>query len=218
MSLFTIGHSNHSSEAFISLLKQHGITALADVRSHPYSRYLPHFNQNQLKFSLLETGIQYVFLGQELGARPNNPDCYVDGKALYEKIAATDLFKAGIQRLLQGTENHTIALMCAERDPLTCHRAILVCPPLRDQLEIDHILCNGDLETHLHLEERLMEFHGLQPVKAGVHQQLTLFDQLWGECSNQQESTSDLLAEAYKRQGDRIAYVEKQEEDDESVY
>lgn len=212
MSLFTIGHSNHSIEAFIALLHQHGVTALADVRSHPYSRYLPHFNQKLLKVALLETDIQYVFLGQELGARPNNPDCYMNGKAIYEKIAATALFQTGIQRLLKGTETHTIALMCAERDPLTCHRAILICQHLRDMLEIDHILSTGELETHLRLEERLMELNGFKTVDSAAFEQLTLFDQPGGECFNQQESTSDLLAKAYQRQSDRIAYVEKQEE------
>jgi uncharacterized protein (DUF488 family) len=83
MELFTIGHSNHSIDAFIALLQQHGITAVADVRSHPYSRFLPHFNQSALKAALLNAGIQYVFLGKELGARSADPSCYVNGKLSY---------------------------------------------------------------------------------------------------------------------------------------
>ena len=90
--LFTIGHSNHSPEKFLELLQLHGITALADVRSAPYSRYLPHFNQSALQSLLQNSDIRYVFLGKELGARPDNPNCYLEGKAIYEKIATTDAF------------------------------------------------------------------------------------------------------------------------------
>ena len=102
MEIFTIGHSNHSIEAFITLLQKHGVTALADVRSHPYSRYLPHFSQASLKAALVNAGISYVFLGRELGARPSDTTCYVDGKALYEKIASNQQFAYGIQRILKG--------------------------------------------------------------------------------------------------------------------
>lgn len=138
MELFTIGHSNLSIDAFIALLQRHGITAVADVRSHPYSRFLPHFNQSALKAALLNAGIQYVFLGKELGARAADQSCYVDSKASYEKIAATELFLEGIQRLLTGSEKYKISLMCAEKDPITCHRSILVCQHLREfALEID---------------------------------------------------------------------------------
>lgn len=119
--LFTIGHSNLSIEAFISLLQRYGITAIADVRSHPYSRYLPHFNKSELEVALQNVGIEYRFLGRELGARPNDLSYYVDGKAPYEKIAATQVFEQGIKRLLKGVETNKIALMCAERDPITCH-------------------------------------------------------------------------------------------------
>ena len=86
--LYTIGHSNNNIEKFIALLKEHGVTAIADVRSHPYSRYLSHFSQAELKFHLKEARLDYVFLGKELGARPEDESCYVDGKAIYEKITA----------------------------------------------------------------------------------------------------------------------------------
>lgn len=210
MKLFTIGHSNHSIEVFITLLKKHSITALADVRSHPYSRYLPHFNQATLKASLLESGINYVFLGQELGARPNDTNCYVDGKALYEKIASTPKFTDGIQRLLKGAKNYTIALMCAEQDPIHCHRAILICQNLQKfNLDIYHILKNSDIETHQSLEERLLDLHGLNQPKLPQAIQLSIFDEIvLTESSTTQYSREKSLIEAYKRQGDRNAYVE----------
>lgn len=213
MELFTIGHSNHSIETFIALLQQNDVTALADVRSHPYSRYLPHFNQRSLKTALFDAGIRYVFLGRELGARSNDPTCYVDGKALYERIASTELFSQGIQRILKGAETYKIALMCAEKDPITCHRAILVCQHLREfDLDINHILRNGNLEAHQHLEERLLDLHRLKQPESIEPVQLSLFNEVSIPTqSSLQYSRKDSLKEAYKRQGNQIAYIEKTE-------
>ena len=216
MTLFTIGHSNHSIEAFIELLQSHGVTALADVRSHPYSRYLPHFIKAQLQKTLPAADIKYVFLGQELGARPQDPVCYDDnGKARYENIAATPAFSSGIQRLLKGVADHTIALMCAEQDPITCHRAILICPQLCQHLselgvDINHILKDGGLETHRQLEERLLKRHGLQQPGAGEGAaQLNLFGALLAESPSPPLPRKDLIKQAYKLQAEQIAYVEK---------
>lgn len=211
--LFTIGHSNHSIDVFISLLQQHGITAIADVRSHPYSRYLPHFNKSELEAALQKAGIEYRFLGQELGARPNESSCYVDGKALYEKIAATPLFAQGIKRLVTGVKTHRIALMCAERDPITCHRSILVCQHLRRlDIKINHILNDGSLESHQALEERLLKLHGLEQSLSSPIIQLSLFEtnDLQDEVNNFL-TPEERLQEAYHRQGDKIAYVEKEQ-------
>ena len=202
MKLFTIGHSNLSIEAFISLLQQQGITAVADVRSHPYSRYLPHFNKSELKASLLSTGIQYVFLGKELGARPEDLSCYdITGKALYERIANTPLFSEGIQRLIKGAETYRIAIMCAEKDPITCHRTILVCHKLRQfNLQIDHLLSDGTWESHDSLETRLLgKFNKDKEVD---FIQLSLF-----ELEPQVAAEKIDLEEAYRRQGLEIAYV-----------
>ncbi|BAY32597.1 hypothetical protein NIES2107_44860 [Nostoc carneum NIES-2107] len=213
MEIFTIGHSNHSIEAFMTLLQKHGITALADVRSHPYSRYLPHFSQLPLKAALVNAGISYVFLGKELGARPNDLTCYVDGKALYEKIAATQLFADGIQRLIKGAETYKIALMCAEKDPITCHRAILICQKLRSLgLTINHILSNGELESHAALEDRLLELHQLREPELPQQIQLSLFENIsLPEASTMQYSRAESLHKAYHQQGEQIAYVEKTE-------
>lgn len=211
MQLFTIGHSNHDLEAFISLLKKQGITAVADVRSHPYSRFFPQFNQVALKEALEREGINYVFLGRELGARPSNQECYVDGKAVYEKIAKTEAFQEGITRVLKGLKTYKISLMCAEQDPLNCHRAILVCQYLRHyDLDINHILKDGDLETHNHLEERMLEKHGFREFKENQDKpvQLSLFPQF----NSPPPPREECLEKAYKIQGDAIAYVEKKED------
>ena len=205
MELLTIGHSNHSIEAFIALLQKHEVTAVADVRSHPYSRYLPHFNQALLKPALLNVGIRYVFLGRELGARPNEPTCYVDGKAIYAKIASTELFSEGIQRILQGVKKYKIAIMCAEKDPITCHRAILVCQHLcKFNINISHILKNGDLETHQHLEGRLLKLHGLKQSESCEHMQLSLFNQTaFTDEFVSQYSKEEAIKEAYERQSEQ---------------
>src|SRR6202521_1160216 len=102
--IFTIGHSTHPQKRFIALLLQHGITALCDVRSKPYSRVNPQFNREELKESLRERCIKYVFLGKELGARSEDPMCYENGKVQYDRLAATPAFKAGIERVLAGAE------------------------------------------------------------------------------------------------------------------
>ena len=197
--IFTVGHSNTDFAGLARLLHQHGITAVADVRSQPYSRFLPHFSQRALRVSLREAGIRYVFLGHELGARPDDPACYVDGKASYERIAATPLFQEGLERLRNGMRSARIALLCAEKDPLVCHRTILVCRHLRQPgLTIQHILADGSLVTQQELERQLLVEHGLQ--------QLDLL---------RPRSLDDLIEEAYDRQGAAIAYTATTQGDDD---
>jgi Protein of unknown function, DUF488 len=211
----SIGHSNYEIKPFISLLQKHEVSAVADVRSSPYSRFLPHFNRVALKEALGTGGIRYVFLGQELGARPKNQECYIDGKAVYEKIAATDEFHEGIQRILKGVKRHRLSLMCAEKDPLTCHRAVLVCQHLRHfNFQIDHILRNGDLESHSHLEQRMLEKHGFTEFAETKEEQaqLSLFTQ---QDNNFLPEKEECLREAYRLQGDGIAYVERRSDDHE---
>lgn len=209
-SLFTVGHSNLTLESFIALLTKHNITALADVRSSPYSRYLPHFNKNNVQKTLSSVGIKYVFLGQELGARPSDKSCYIEGKAVYEKIAETSLFAQGIERIIKGSQSYNIALMCAEKDPITCHRAILVCQHLKSfPLEINHILSDSTIESHQQLESRLLKIHDLTQVENNNVIQLDLFNSFPSQTACQNLSLDDILREAYRRQGDKIAYVEK---------
>jgi len=202
-SLFTIGHSNHSRESFLALLQQHSITAIADVRSHPYSKYLPHFNQKILEKYLKKHDIAYVFLGKELGARPDIPECYVEGKAIYEKIASTDNFKVGLNRVVKGTQKHKIALMCAEKDPLTCHRAVLICQHLKlFYLDINHIHFDGNLENHQALEARMLKVNKLEDNE--LDGQLSLFS----SDIIPKLTPEERIKKAYYQQGFKIAYVE----------
>jgi uncharacterized protein (DUF488 family) len=147
--IYTIGHSNHTVERFLDLLSLHQITAVADVRSSPYSRHNPQFNRETLKQSLAQRDIRYVFLGEELGARSKDRSCYDRGKVVYARLAATSLFQEGLRRLKGGLNDFRIAVMCAEKDPLDCHRTILVARQLAASgIDVAHILESGLLETH----------------------------------------------------------------------
>ncbi len=193
--LYTIGHSNHSIETFLNLLLQHDITAVADVRSSPYSQYNPQYNRENLKPALVRAGLSYVYLGKELGPRSDDPACYENGRVSYEKLAGTELFRTGLQRLLKGLETHRVVIMCAEKDPIVCHRMILICRALRSEpITIRHILEDGSLETLKEAEQRLMDQLKMR--------QMTLFDR----------NVDDLVLRAYDRQAKRIAYRLDQED------
>ena len=90
--VFTIGHSNHSLEHFIELLRAHEVDEVVDVRSAPYSRYAPHFNRDELEDALEKVGVDYLFMGDELGGRPADRSCYDDtGRVVYDKVAERGL-------------------------------------------------------------------------------------------------------------------------------
>lgn len=153
--LFTIGHSNHSLEVFVSLLKQHSIQALVDVRSSPYSKYSAHFNREDLHNSLTQVGIKYVFMGKELGGRPKDEQFYDEkGHVLYHKLAEASFFKEGIERLEKGISQYRVAIMCSEEDPEVCHRHLLVGRVMRERRwPILHIRGDGKTQSDSQLRE-----------------------------------------------------------------
>ena len=160
--VLTVGHSNHALEAFVALLLQHGVTALADVRSAPYSRFNPQFNRKALDASLETLGIEYAFMGRALGGRPDDPSCYEDGRVRYDRLAETPLFLEGLERIVDGAQRQRIALMCAEKEPLDCHRSILVGRSLVERgVAVAHILADGALEPHDETMGRLLDSVGL---------------------------------------------------------
>ena len=190
--VFTIGHSNHSLEAFLELLANHGVTAVADVRSAPFSRFCPQFNRDALSAALKDRGIRYTFLGRELGGRSADPACYRDGQIRYELVARTSSFRDGLARIVDGAARHRIALMCAEKEPLDCHRTLLVAPALAALgIAVSHILADGRLEPHEKTLDRLLEQFDLSPT---------------GDLFQPRE---ELLAHALARQARRVAFVSK---------
>jgi len=187
--LFTIGHSVHTVEGFVGLLKQHAVNALCDVRSSPYSRYAPQFNRESLKEDVLKHSISYIYLGAELGPRSSDPSCYENGKVQYQRLAEKEIFQQGLNRLRKGIGNHRIALMCAEKDPLTCHRMLLICRNLRGgDIFIRHILEDGSLEDNRDTEQRLMKLLKIDPAD--------LFS-----------SEEEQIQRAYDLQADKVAYI-----------
>ena len=156
--VLTVGHSTHPLEAFVALLQRHGVTALADVRSTPYSRFNPHFNRKSLDRDMNARGIAYLFLGRALGGRPEDRSCYENGQVRYDRVARTALFREGIDRVVRGAQDNRIALMCAEKEPLDCHRTILVGRSLVERgVAVAHILADGRLEPHDDAMDRLLD-------------------------------------------------------------
>ena len=147
--LFSIGHSNHAIGHFVSLLQRAGVKLLADVRSYPKSRYAPQFSREALERSLPANGIGYLYLGRELGGMAR------------EKISR-EAFEQGLARLIAESEKQPAAMMCAERDPLNCHRWLWLSRELTARgIEVRHILADGRIERQSETEERLLEAEGL---------------------------------------------------------
>lgn len=188
--LYTIGYAKHSLESFVATIRKHEINAIADVRSVPFSSFAPTFNRNSLSNYLKLNNIQYVFLGNECGAKIDDPSCYNDGKVDYKLVAKHKKFQSGLSLIIKGSEEKTIALMCAEKDPINCHRMILICRSLKKfGLAMHHVLDADIVESQSESEHRLLKLFKLN--------QLELF-----------HSKNDQLERAYDKQGERIAYKE----------
>jgi uncharacterized protein (DUF488 family) len=159
--LLTIGHSNIPAERFTAMLRGAGVEAVADVRSVPASRFCPWFSAKTLAPILANATMNYLFFGQELGGRPRDPSLYCDGVADYEAMAQRPEFQAGLDRLLAGARKQRLCLMCSEREPLDCHRCLLVARALAARgVRIGHILHDGGIEPHAATERRLLDLAG----------------------------------------------------------
>jgi uncharacterized protein (DUF488 family) len=197
--VFTIGHSTLSIEAFLRLLRGAGVTAVADVRSFPFSRRVPHFNRDKIRVRLKENGIKYAFLGKELGGRPHASHLYNNGVADYEKMALEPAFLEGIDRIIAGSEKHTIALMCSEHNPLDCHRCLLVGRVLSDRkFSLEHILSSGKIADQHDVENKLLSIFG------DISDDMFL-------------SREERLVRAYRLRARNVAYREPRIEMDESA-
>jgi uncharacterized protein (DUF488 family) len=192
LTVLTIGHSTHSWERFLALLRSANVTAVADVRTSPYSRHYPHFNRDDLRDELRLDGISYVFLGKELGGRPSERKFYCEGVADYEKMTQASGFSKGLDRVIEGARTYRIALMCSERDPLDCHRCLLVGRALAQRgVRVSHILDNGSVVGHSEIEDRLLEVSGRTA------------DDLFA-------AREERLATAYRERARKVAFAEPQ--------
>lgn len=151
--IWTVGHSNHPLDRFLDLLKSAGVTAIADVRSAPYSRRFKHFNREPLRAALAEAGIAYVWLGDALGGK------HGDGVP-----PSVDAVARALDRLADGADRYRVALMCAEADPAHCHRSRLVAPLLVARGHaIRHLRADGTLEEHAPVVARIAAVDGVDP-------------------------------------------------------
>ena len=188
--ILTIGHSRHPWQHFTALLAEAGVEAVADIRSAPRSRFSPHFNKSNLAAALPARNIAYIFLGKELGGRPQRPELYTEGVADYEKMAASPEFRVGLDRLVEAAAWHRLAVMCSEADPLHCHRCLLVGRALVEAgADVRHILASGAVMTHGEAEDRLLQLENLSEEGLLV------------------ASRDERLADAYRSRSRKAAYV-----------
>jgi uncharacterized protein (DUF488 family) len=193
--LFSIGHSNIPAERFVALLQSAGVDMVADVRSTPHSRFCPWFSQKPLAAALSATGIGYTAMGDTLGGRPRNDRLYRDDVADYEAMAIEPDYVAGLDRLLEIAARSRLCLMCAEREPLDCHRCLLVGRSLAERgVAVGHILHDGSVEAHAETERRLLALD-----EKAVPQACDLFA----------AGQRDRLAAAYRRRARAVAFRRK---------
>jgi uncharacterized protein (DUF488 family) len=191
IAVWTVGHSTHTYERLLELLRAANITAIADVRTAPFSRHFPQFNKDALQSELRMDGIAYSFLGKELGGRPSGTQYYCDGVADYERMTQSSEFARGLQRVLDGARKYRIALMCSEQEPLDCHRCLLVGRALAAHgVTVKHILADGTIADHREIEERLLKSEGQHG------------DDLF-------LSPNERLAKAYRKRARKVAYAEQ---------
>jgi uncharacterized protein (DUF488 family) len=192
-SIFTVGHSSLEPEEFLALLARAKVENVADVRSRPQSARFPQFSQAVLENILRGENIAYTFFGEELGGRPDDPAAYYDdGRVNYLARRRSYAFQSGLERLLQLSQEKTVALLCAEEDPLECHRFLMISPELvAAGLPPVHIRKDGGLESQETAENRLLAAHGFSGVAAN-----TLFP----------EARAEALAKAYELQAARAAF------------
>jgi uncharacterized protein (DUF488 family) len=200
--LYTVGHSVLTLEAFLALLRGAGVGAIADVRSAPYSRRLPQFNRDELRNALRQAGVEYVFLGEQLGGRPRDRSLYdVQGRVDYEAVRRTAAFREGLERLQEGAGRYVVALLCGEEDPLDCHRGLMITPALVERgVAPLHLRKGGAVETTPEMEERLLDMTGLREKL----EQPELFAP--------RPERGAVLAEAYRRRAARAAFQIEEEQ------
>lgn len=191
--IYTIGHSNYEMNDFLHMVATYGIDIIVDVRSAPYSKYCPQFNKEVIQKSLSNVGVKYLFLGKELGARPEDKSCYCGGRVQFGLLRNTALFKEGIARIKAGeNKKYRLAIMCSEKNPIDCHRAILVSRVLVEEgVEVKHIISDTEVIDHRQLEQQLQKKFKIEPL---------LFDT--------ENAAKDRIAEAYKRQEEQITYTQ----------
>lgn len=160
--IYTIGHSSYETEYFLTLLKKYEINCVVDIRGMPYSKYVPQYNKEPIKKLLQSKGIYCIYMGTELGIIQSRKDLLdSEGYLDFDKMKKSSEFRTALSRILDGLEKgYTIAVMCTEKDPIDCHRSILICRELHSHgCEIRHIMPDGTIETQEQLEAALVNMY-----------------------------------------------------------
>ena len=195
--LYTIGHTNHSHDEFLELLRKYEITYLLDVRSTPFSQFTSQFNKDIISRFLEANGVKYFHMGKYFGARPEDKSLYTEENYLdFEKMRSSDLFRRGMNNVIQGLEEgKNIALMCTEKDPFDCHRAIMVARGFELQgIDANHILPDGTIQSQKELNERLLEKY------YSDRNQISFISNI------SELSEEELLIDAYRKRNREIGY------------
>lgn len=194
--LYTIGHSQHDVEYFIDMLRKYSINYVLDVRSTPYSQFAENYNRENIKAALKKARIEYFFMGNYFGARPEDRTLYSkDGYLDFEKARKSAKFQNGVDNVIKGIRaGNNISLMCTEKDPLECHRAIMVARTFFDKgVDVQHILADSSLQSHDVLNQRLINMYFPD------RYQMSLF-------ASENKSDEEYLDEAYRRHNKKIGY------------
>jgi uncharacterized protein (DUF488 family) len=197
--IYTIGHSIHETAYFIKLLKEYDINLVLDLRSSPYSKQASQFNRDAIRRELENNRIKYNFLGDIFGGRQKDPNLYSDeGIVVFDKVKEDKKFKKGINEVIDKINSNNIVLMCSEKEPLDCHRSILISKVFSEKgIDVKHILGDGNIESHKSLENRLLKLYGF-PTKS--QKTLSFFDK------NMADVLINHLEEAYKKRNKDIGY------------
>ena len=186
--IYTIGHSTLPIESFVKYLKSYGVATLYDVRTTPFSKFQPQYNKDTLSRTLGAAEIQYVFAGETLGGRSNRESDYVDNQVVYSRMKENPKFSESLDQITRQLQESNIALMCSEKDPLDCHRTLLIAEALVERgYSITHILSDGSSETHQQSISRLLKISKLD--------EEDLF-----------QNELDRIREAFEKQEKAIAY------------
>ncbi|WP_428075296.1 DUF488 family protein [Candidatus Avelusimicrobium luingense] len=193
--IYTIGYAGFDIDTFLTTLRRYSISVLIDVRSVPKaSEYYEAYSKENLRPFLEQNGIIYRNYAHEFGARQNNREYFTNGYLDFKKFTQTETFKSGVEKIEKGLSlNYNFVLMCAEKDPINCHRNIMVAKAMRDMgFEISHILSDGSLQTQEEMDTRLLDLYFKYP---------SLFDAPMDQKA--------MLEEAYRRQNEKIGFKEK---------
>lgn len=195
--LFTVGHSQYTPDYFKKILEKNGINFVLDVRSTPYSKFAEQFNRENIQVFLRKNNINYSYMGKYFGARPTDLSLYTtEGYLDFEKVSQSELFNIGVENVILGLEHgNRIALMCTEKDPIDCHRAIMVARAFDLKgIEVSHILPDGNIQTQRELDNRLLDLY------FGDREQLSIFNY------NTEITDDEYLVQAYRKRNEQIGY------------